>query len=345
LKDRYDSFRKGKDTKDSNEKKLPIELIWKIPNISIEDLEKIYKFFRETGEESLFTEKQLLTETGIVKEIVIKNIIDYLLKNKMIEEKYWICPECGEKNEINDINCLNCGYKRENFEDIEYKMVSSITKSYSEEDYENKRKIELEKALFRALLKKIEFLKGKEEKAYLAFIDIANSTLNKNNPVTYKLKKWLKKSSKRLSYLYLFKYEKGKYLKEEGDGIYIFSLDKRPLLLLIETLFTEFDKFKEQYKIHFPENCYLKCYISDSEIIDVNHVDELSLEVEMEAFIFIKRIEKKVKEELEKQGKVTKSCLGYVVFREEESDSAELLLTNVRNYGDIKVYYKMFYKR
>lgn len=312
-------------------------------------LDKVNLFFRELGKNGLFTKDDLKINARIRSGKYLSGILKFLEENKIVKRVFWICPKCGfDENKLEENVCENCGYVKPKEVEFKYELIANIPMTPKEKDYEKLKLKEYDRILFKHLFAKLKKAEKDKTKHYVAFLDIANSTKlqKKDRWVSTQLRTWLRENAISLSYRHLFKFELGHYLKSMGDAVYIFSFDIEPLIKIILKIFKSLeniDEYKKANRIIEPNFIYLKAYVASSAVLKPYPSDELSLDLDMEAFTFIARIEKEVQKKL--KAKLTTSDLGFVVLRDKiNGDVEELELSNIKDYADIRVYYKIIPK-
>jgi hypothetical protein len=322
-------------------KKSNINYLYKLlGDISEDELDSANLFFRELETGGLFSKKDLLTKARIKKKN-INIIVDFCLKYRIIAPAYWACL-CGyTENELEYDICESCGksYSLDSREIFE--LIAEVPKSSKEIHYEKAKLKELDKTWFKYLLARIKLAKQTGKTGWIAFVDIAHSTkLQKaDSYLAAELQNWLHNKAIELSRS-LLKYEQGYYLKAMGDAVWIFSLDQEELSKVILKLFQEFkNKNRDKYNIAGVK-LFLKAYIASSIIQSYSTPDELTLDLEMEAFTFIARIEKEAQSVISKQ--ISQNSLGFLVSRDEKHNYTNLSLERIKDYNEVSVFYKVF---
>lgn len=328
------------DASNVQEKKSNINYLYRLlGDIPEDELNSLNLFFRELETGGLFTKKDLITKAKM-KKTSIEPIIDFCLEHHIIGKAYWEC-QCGyTNNEIDYDACDSCGLPKPLVFISVFELIAEVPKSSKEKYYENAKLKELDKTWFGYLLARIKLASQTEKLGWVAFIDIAHSTkLQKaDSYLAAELQNWLRDNAVQLS-RNLMKYELGYYLKSMGDAVWIFSLDQEELFKVTMKLFHEFgDKDKEKYNI-MGETLYLKAYIAGSTIQSYSTPDELTLDLEMEAFRYIARIEKSAQQIIAKQ--MPKNAFGFIVSRDSRRDFSRLDLKDIPDYNEVSAFFKI----
>ena len=328
-----------------------VDILSKIPNMTSKNFSAIDNFLGEVGQNNIFKKNDLLR--NITQKNLIDKIIEFLLAKKIITPYNQICINCGKEQVYHSHDCSFCGQKLEIPESVYYfKIVGNIemTESYKTLLSQNRDKLAI--SAFKLILKKIEKKKNIGEKAFIIFIDIANSTLlsdiKMGNPYLSNLiKKSLINFLKDIVNPFFLR-NQAIYIKADGDSSSLYFDNKQTVIQFI----TEFIKllpyqdFQEKVNKHNEDSeikIYYKIFISSSEILGYQQTGILNLDFsDMEAFVFINRIEKLTKEELLKKYSENDLIPFFIVSRDILFSSKRLELSNVKNYGDISVYSTMY---
>lgn len=332
----------------------------KYPDLTENNLTSIDNFLGRTGKNNLFTQSQF--KSVLTQKTYLEEILTWLGENQIIKPYTIECSHCHKSVHVDNKNCPYCQnvLSKEPSCVNEYMITGDISESLAEIEEKKNKPIKLYKSCFELLLKKLDKKYEKKENSFIIFTDIKASTpLKKINPIYHdKICRGAVSFFKGLSLPYLTQ-SKGTYIKSEGDASYIIldsiEVVNKFLQDLLEKIYsTEFyqlmEKINSEKRIYKDDEgndivlfTFLKIYIADSETGKYSQKDVLSIDFDaMEAFTFIKRIEKKAKSQiLEKQNdnQLSENFPICIFSRLNWFDGQNIPLENVDDYGTIPIYY------
>ncbi|MDY2844475.1 MAG: hypothetical protein SOT81_10930 [Treponema sp.] len=332
----------------------------KYPALTDKNLTAIDNFFGSIGTNNIFTVSQfksVLTQKGYAKDILA-----WLVENDVISPYEIECSQCHKLINFYNEKCpyCQCQVDKQSEYISEYKIIENLFMSSAEIEQNKNKSLKLYKVSFDLLLKKLDKKYEKKESSFIIFADIKSSTqLKKINPIYHdKICRGVVQFFKELSIAYLLQ-SKGIYIKSEGDASFVIldSIESvyKFLFELIKTIYsTEFFRLmntvnmeKKRYEDENNKNhtffTFLKIYVAGSETGKYSQKDVLSIDFDaMEAFTYIKRIEKKVKEQVLENQDYLQLCGNFpicVFSRENLFNSTSISIKNIDDYGDENIYY------
>lgn len=335
----------------------------KYPDLTENNLYSIDNFLGRTGKNNLFTQSQF--KSVLTQKTYFEEILTWLDENQIIAPYEVECSQCHKSVHIDNLNCPYCQnvLSKDCSLVSEYKIIGDISESLAEIEERKNKPLKLYKSCFELLLKRLEKKYEKKENSFIIFTDIKASTpLKKVNPIYHdKICRGAVYFFKELSVPYLTQ-SKGIYIKSEGDASYIIldsiEVVNKFLNDLLEKIYsTEFyqlmEKINSEKKIYKDDEgndavlfIFLKIYIADSETGKYSQKDVLSIDFDaMEAFTFIKRIEKKAKSQIlenQNENQLSENFPICIFARQNWFNSQDIVLKNVDDYGDVSIYYSNY---
>ena len=324
------------------------------------NLDSIDNFLGETGPNNIFTKRQFL---GILtQKNFINEILEWLLKENIIQPYKVECNNCKKEVEVSNDNCPYCSNKLNINSDniVEYKIIGDIKLPHAVIEENKNKSIKLDKSCFSLLLKTLQKKYEKKEKSFIIFTDIKASTdIKKYNSSKHeKICRGAVQFFKDVTLPYFRQY-KGIYIKSEGDASYVILDSIETVIKFIKDINDKIST-TEMYSLMNEINgqnieiiddagnkrqiiTFIKLYIADSETGRYTQKDILSIDFDaMEAFTFIKRIEKKAKEQiLETQAseKLKENFPICIFARDNWFDGDLKQLKDVDDYGNTDIFY------
>jgi len=332
-------------------------------DLTEKNLDSIDNFLGETGTNNIFTKRQFL---GILtQKNYINEILEWLVKENIIQPYKVECNNCNKEVDLSNENCTYCSNKLDISSDyiVEYKIIGDLKLPHAVIEENKNKSLKLDKSCFSLLLKTLQKKYEKKEKSFIIFSDIKASTDIKkyNSSIHEKICRGAVQFFKDITLPYFRQY-KGIYIKSEGDASYII-LDSIDTVIKFLNDINEKIFSTEMYNLMNELNLkniqitddngvskqiitFLKLYIADSETGKYTQKDILSIDFDaMEAFTFIKRIEKNAKKEiLEVQNPdILKGNFPICIFARENWFEGNLhQLQKVDDYGNTDIFYSNY---
>ena len=329
-------------------------------DLTEKNLDSIDNFLGETGPNNIFTKRQFLSV--LTQKNYINEILDWLVKESIITPYTVEFENCNKEIKYDEANCPYCESKLNVTSDyiVEYKIIGDLKLPHAVIEENKNKSLKLDKSCFSLLLKTLQKKYEKKEKSFIIFSDIKASTDIKkyNSSIHEKICRGAVQFFKDVTLPYFRQY-KGIYIKSEGDASYVILDSIETVIKFIKDIN---DKIlsTEMYNLMNDLNSkniemiddngikkqiitFLKLYIADSETGKYTQKDILSIDFDaMEAFTFIKRIEKEAKKEiLEVQNSdVLKGNFPICIFaRENWFEGEKKQLEHVDDYGATDIFY------
>ncbi len=332
-------------------------------DLTDKNLDSIDNFLGETGPNNIFTKRQFL---GILtQKNYINEILEWLVKENIIQPYKVECNNCKKEVEVSNDNCPYCSNTLHIISDyiVEYKIIGELKLPHAVIEENKNKSLKLDKSCFSLLLKTLQKKYEKKKKSFIIFSDIKASTDIKkyNSSIHEKICRGAVQFFKDITLPYFRQY-KGIYIKSEGDASYVIldSIDTVMKFLndINEKIFsTEMYNLMNELNLKNIQTTddngvskqiitFLKLYIADSETGKYTQKDILSIDFDaMEAFTFIKRIEKNAKKEiLEVQNPdILKGNFPICIFARENWFEGNLhQLQKVDDYGNTDIFYSNY---
>lgn len=325
-----------------------IKLYRELPDITENNISCIDNFFGELRTDELFSKDDLMYE--ISQKLMINEILDFLIKHKIIAPYLQICDMCKYEQSYENTECESCNSLLQNSKNVSYyKLISEIKVPYSLSEFNENKKRLIDISSFKILMKKIEQKKRNNTKATIVLIDIANSVeLSKNDKylstlVNSKSIKYTKEIMNKY-----FNQSKGILFKNDGDSSFIYFNEKQDahdFLLDFKYSLSDNDYTQkiEEYNLNNKRPIYYKIFVAESEVLEFIQKDITSLDFSnLEAIAFISRIEKLSKPEIIKDVGDEKLLYPFfIAYRDNFYSNKKIHLDNVPNYGNIEIYYSL----
>lgn len=329
-------------------------------DLTEKNLDSIDNFLGETGPNNIFTKRQFL---GILtQKNYINEILEWLVKEKIIQPYKIECNNCNKEVKISNENCPDCSNKINITSDyiLEYKIIGDLKLPYAVIEENKNKSIKLDKSCFSLLLKILQKKYEKKENSFIIFTDIkASSDIKKyNSSIHEKICRGAVQFFKDIT-LPFFRQYKGIYIKSEGDGSYVILDSIESVTKFIKDISDKISS-TEVYSLMNDLNAqnieiiddngikkqlitFIKLYIADSETGRYTQKDILSIDFDaMEAFTFINRIEKKTKEkilEIQSSEKLKENFPICIFARDNWFEGNIQQLENVDDYGNTNIFY------
>lgn len=329
-------------------------------DLTEKNLDSIDNFLGETGPNNIFTKRQFL---GILtQKNFINEILEWLLKENIIQPYKVECNNCKKEVEVSNDNCPYCSNKLDLTSDyiVEYKIIAALNLPHAVIEENKNKSLKLDKSCFSLLLKTLQKKYEKREKSFIIFSDIKASTDIKkyNSSIHEKICRGAVQFFKDVTLPYFRQY-KGIYIKSEGDASYVFLDSIETVIKFIKDIndkiittemYSLMNNLNSQNVEIIDENgikrkiiTFLKFYIADSETGKYTQKDILSIDFDaMEAFTFIKRIETKAKEKVLyiQSPEILKENFPICIFaRANWFEGESQQLEDVDDYGNTDIFY------
>ncbi|WP_407434562.1 hypothetical protein [Treponema sp.] len=334
-----------------------ISLVRIFPSLSNEIIDTIDIFLGRRGTENLFTRDEFFSLLRQRKNS--SEILEWMCKEQIIEPYEFKCPHCKKAFRNYSEKCPFCNNELLSDESniVEYKIIEKNNLSAAEIEVEKNKKFRLEKSSFDILLTILEKKYKKQEESYIIFTDVKDSTeINKKDSASReKICNGAVSFFRKLTEPF-FRASKGIYIKPEGDASYIL-LDNLDSVKRFVKNANEKIKEEEFYNImssvnskkfkieneEKPLTTFIKMYIAHSVTGNYFQKDILTIDFNaMDAFTFIKRIEKSVKSDIfqpQIEADYNKNFPLCVFSQDNIFEGNNCILHHIDNFGDVNISY------